>query len=98
MHPGDDLFLNQAEGATLTYDFAETDLAHIRHIVDHLEHSTHDGCVPDVDKAFGVNYWRSRVQEILAMPRVPFQLEKEARELLDRLNRLDALRHNAKVR
>lgn len=51
-----------------------------------------------MDKAFGVNYWRSRVQEILAMPRVPFQLEKEARELLDRLNRLDALRHNAKVR
>ena len=82
----------------MTYDFAEADLAHIRHIVDHLEHSTHGGCVPDVDKAFGVNYWRVRVQEILAMPRVPVHLEKEARELLDRLDRLKPSRHNAKAR
>ena len=82
----------------MTYDFAETDLAHIRHIIDHLEHSTQGGCVSDADTAFGVNYWRTRVQEILTMPQVPFQLEKEAKELLDRLNRLDALRHNAKVR
>ncbi|CAB3803866.1 hypothetical protein LMG28688_05856 [Paraburkholderia caffeinitolerans] len=82
----------------MTYDFAETDLAHIRHIVDHLEHSTRGGCVPDVDKAFGVNYWRARVQEILVMPRVPFHIEKEARDLLDRLDRLKPSRHNAKVR
>jgi hypothetical protein len=74
----------------LTYDFAETDLAHLRDIVCHLEHSAHGGCAPDVGKALGVNYWRSRVQEILATPRVPIHLEKEARDLLDRLDRLNS--------
>lgn len=72
----------------MTYDFAETDLAHLRDVVCHLEHSAHDGCASDAGKALGVNYWRARVLEILATPRVPIYLEKEAKDLLDRLDRL----------
>jgi hypothetical protein len=77
------------EGALVRDDFAERDLAHIRNVLSYLEHSAES--VRAVEKGMVVNlgYWRGRVRAILAIPLLSMHVEKQAKDLLGRLDRLE---------
>ena len=70
-------------------EFAERDLVHIRNVLSHLEHSPDS--VRAIEKAAVVNmsYWRGRVLAILAIPLLSMHVEKQAKDLLGRLDRLE---------
>jgi hypothetical protein len=72
----------------VSYELAERDLAHIRDVLTHLEREAEMARVDRAGKGIGLNYWRSRILEDLAVPLLPVHLEKQARELLVRLDRL----------
>jgi hypothetical protein len=76
------------------YDFAEKDLAHIRNVLNYLEHSADFLRAYDSGTIIGVNYWRARIRTILAMPRLPIQIELQAIDLLGRLDHLEDSRHS----
>ncbi|MEM5316716.1 hypothetical protein [Paraburkholderia sp. JHI869] len=70
-------------------EFAERDLAHIRNVLTHLEHSA--DCVRAIETGamVNLNYWRARVSAILAAPLLPLHIEKQAKDLLARLDRIE---------
>jgi hypothetical protein len=70
-------------------EFAERDLAHIRSVLTHLEHSADSVRAIETGAMVNLNYWRVRVQAILAMPLLPVHIEKQAKDLLSRLDRLE---------
>jgi len=70
------------------YDFAEKDLAHIGNVLGHLEHSADSVRAIEAGAVVGLDYWRARVNTILAMPLLPMHIERQAKDLLARLERL----------
>lgn len=76
----------------MSYDFAEKDLAHIRHVLSHLEQSAAGAQVVENGPMSSLDYWQARIRVILAMPTLPAQAQKQARDLLARLERLKNLR------
>ena len=73
----------------MSHDFAEQDLAHIRNVVSHLEHAVEGADVMQAGSVASLNYWRARVTTILAAPLLPMHIEKQAKDVLRRLDRLD---------
>jgi hypothetical protein len=71
--------------------FAEQDLAHIGNVIKHFEHRVRDAGPVDAGAVFGLDYWRARIQAILATPQLPFHIDRQAKDLLRRLNLLDVL-------
>lgn len=71
--------------------FAEQDLAHIGNVIRHFEHRLDDAGPADAGAVFGLDYWRARIQAILATPQLPFHIDRQARDLLRRLNQLKEL-------
>lgn len=70
-------------------EFAERDLAHIRNVLGHLEHSAESVRAMEQGTAINLSYWRTRVRAILAIPLLSTQVEQQAKDLLGRLDRLD---------
>ncbi|MEX3962817.1 hypothetical protein AB4Y42_11460 [Paraburkholderia sp. EG286B] len=70
-------------------EFAEKDLAHIRHVLSHLEHSADSVRAIETGAMVNLSYWRDRVRAILAMPLLPMHIEKQAKDLLARLDRIE---------
>ncbi|WP_028207333.1 hypothetical protein [Paraburkholderia nodosa] len=70
-------------------EFAERDLAHIGSVLSHLEHLADGVREIETGAMFNLNYWRDRVSAILAMPLLPMHIEKQAKDLLGRLDRLE---------
>lgn len=70
------------------YDFAEKDLAHIRNVLNHLEHPAGSEHMCETGAVIDLHYWRARIQVILAGPLLPLHIEKQGRDLLSRLDRL----------
>lgn len=84
------------DGETFMSDeFAERDLAHIRSVLIHLEHSADSVRAIETGAMVNLNYWRDRVLGILAMPLLPMHIEKQAKDLLGRLDRLERPRCDA---
>jgi len=73
----------------VSYDFAEKDLAHIRNVLSFLEHSNRNLGACDAGAVIGLHWWRARIQAVLAMPRLPIHVERQARDLLCRLDDLE---------
>ncbi|WP_321930759.1 hypothetical protein [Paraburkholderia guartelaensis] len=73
----------------MSCDFAEQDLAHIRSVVSHFEHAADGARVIETGSVTSLNYWRDRVTTILAMRSLPMHIERQARDVLGRLDRLD---------
>ena len=79
----------------MSHDFAEQDLAHIRSVISHFEHAADGVRVIETGSVTSLNYWRDRVTTILTMPSLPMHIERQARDVLGRLDRLDdACRHD----
>jgi hypothetical protein len=70
-------------------EFAERDLAHIRNVLSHLEHSADSVRAIETGAMVNLSYWRDRVRVILAMPLLPMHIEKQAKDLLARLDRIE---------
>ena len=70
-------------------EFAERDLAHIRNVLSHLEHSADSVRAIETGAMVNLNYWRDRVHSILARPLLPMHIEKQAKDLLARLDRIE---------
>ncbi|CAG9267964.1 hypothetical protein [Paraburkholderia unamae] len=73
----------------MSYDFAEQDLVHIRSVVSHFEHAVDRARDIEPGSVASLNYWRARVTTILATPTLPMHVEKQARDVLGLLDRLD---------
>ena len=73
----------------MSSEFVERDLAHIRNVLSHLEHSADDVRTMEKGTVVSLSYWRTRVQGILAMPLLPMHIERQARDLLGRLDRIE---------
>jgi len=74
-------------------EFAERDLAHIRNVLCHLEHSADSLRAIEKGMVVNLSYWRSRVRGILAIPLLSTQVEQQAKDLLGRLDRLERTGH-----
>ncbi|MCP3728428.1 hypothetical protein M3I53_35875 [Paraburkholderia sp. CNPSo 3272] len=74
----------------MSSEFVERDLAHIRNVLSHLEHSADDVRAMEKGTVVSLSYWRARVQGILAMSLLPMHIEKQAKDLLGRLDRLES--------
>ena len=72
----------------VSHDFVEKDLAHIRNVLSHLEHSAGKLNACETRAAIDLHWWRARMQAILAMPLLPIHIERQARDLLSRLDQL----------
>jgi hypothetical protein len=72
-------------------EFAERDLAHIRNVLSHLEHSTDSVRAMEKGTVVSPSYWRARVRAILAIPLLSMHVEKQAKDLLGRLDRLERI-------
>ncbi|QBR02994.1 hypothetical protein [Paraburkholderia pallida] len=72
----------------MSYDFAEKDLAHIRHVLSHLEQSAAGVRILETGPMASLDYWQARIQAILVMPMLSTHAQKQAKELLGRLERL----------
>ena len=81
----------------MSYDFAEQELAHLRNVVGHLEHVADCTRACEGGSMPGLSYWRARVRPILATSSLPTHLEKQAKDLLGRLARLEDLQHRART-
>ncbi|MEM5328402.1 hypothetical protein VSR34_17665 [Paraburkholderia sp. JHI2823] len=77
------------------YDLAEKDLAQIRNVLNYLEHSADFLRAYDSGAIVGVNDWRARIRTVLAMPRLPIQIELQGIDLLGRLDHLEASRYTS---
>ncbi|WP_322032729.1 hypothetical protein [Paraburkholderia sp. J76] len=73
----------------MSSEFAERDLAHIRNVLVHLEHSADSIRAKEKGTVVSLSYWRKRLEGILAMPLLPIHAEKQAKDLLARLDRLE---------
>jgi hypothetical protein len=82
-------------GCIVSCDFAEKDLAHIGNVLSFLECSVDASRIPGTGAVIDLNYWRARVRAVLAMPRLPAHVEKQAKDLLGRLDRLEDSRRCA---
>jgi hypothetical protein len=76
----------------VSYDLVEKDLAHIRNVISFLEHSNRNLGACDAEAVIGLHWWRARIQAVLAMPRLPIHVERQARDMLCRLNELEGSR------
>ncbi len=72
----------------VSYDFVEKDLAHIRNVLNYLEHSAGYLHACETGAAIDLRWWRARIQAVLAMPLLPIHIERQARDLLSRLDHL----------
>ncbi|MCP3711662.1 hypothetical protein M3I54_32725 [Paraburkholderia sp. CNPSo 3274] len=70
-------------------ELAERDLAHIRNVLSHLEHSADSVRAVESGTVVNLSYWRARVHTILAIPLLPMHIEKQAKDLVNRLDRLE---------
>ncbi|HTR07785.1 MAG TPA: hypothetical protein VMJ11_14285 [Paraburkholderia sp.] len=70
-------------------EFAERDLAHIGNVLSHFEHSTDSVRAMGRGMVVNLSYWRARIQAILAMPLLSMHVEKQAKDLLGRLDRIE---------
>ncbi|HKT93995.1 MAG TPA: hypothetical protein VJS18_17660 [Paraburkholderia sp.] len=77
----------------MSSEFAERDLAHIRNVLSHLEHSADSIAAMETGTVVSLGYWRTRLRGILAMPLLPMHIEKQAKDLLGRLDRLETPVH-----
>jgi hypothetical protein len=75
--------------SNVSYEFVERDLAHIQNIIGLLERSIDSLQLMETGPVVSLTYWRTRVTTILATPSLPHHMEKQARELLGRLDCLD---------
>ncbi|WP_233858170.1 hypothetical protein [Paraburkholderia sp. HD33-4] len=73
----------------MSYELAEQDLAHIRHVLDYLECSTRYVYQVEGGAVASLNYWRGRVRMTLVMPLLPMHIEKQAKALLCRMDSLE---------
>lgn len=73
----------------MSYEFVERDLAHIRAIVMHMEHSSASALAAQAATGISLDYWRTRIGAVLAIPSLPIPLRKQSKELLGRLDRLN---------
>jgi hypothetical protein len=64
------------------FDLEEKDLAHIRIVLNHLDHPVEGARACDAGAVISLDYWRARISAILAMPRLPIHVEKLAKDLL----------------
>lgn len=72
----------------MSHDFEEKDLAHIRNVLNHLEHPAGNLRTYETGALIDLHWWRARIQAVLAMPLLPAHIEKQASELLARLDQL----------
>ncbi|WP_028232421.1 hypothetical protein [Paraburkholderia mimosarum] len=72
----------------MSYEFEERDLAHICNVLNHLEHPAANLRTCETGAVIDLRWWRARIQAVLAMPLLPAHLERQARDLLTRLDRL----------
>ena len=72
----------------VSYDFVEKDLAHIRNVLNYLEHSAGNLHACETGATIDLHWWRARIQAVLATPLLPSHIERQARDLLVRLDHL----------
>ncbi|MBB3259171.1 hypothetical protein F4827_004045 [Paraburkholderia bannensis] len=76
----------------MSFEFAERDLLHIRNVLGYLERSADFVRQTEANAVIGLGYWRARVRAIQVMPQLPMHIDKQAKELLRRLDQLDSTR------
>jgi hypothetical protein len=76
----------------VSYEFAERDLLHIRNVLGYLERSTDFVRQTEASAVVSLGYWRARVRSIQVMPHLPMHIDKQAKELLRRLDHLESTR------
>lgn len=79
----------------MSYDFAEKDLAHIGHVLSHLEQSAAGPRTFESGPMASLDYWQARVRAIMAIPTLSARALKQAKDLLERLERLKGVRRCA---
>ncbi|MBN3858147.1 MULTISPECIES: hypothetical protein [unclassified Paraburkholderia] len=81
----------------MSFEFAERDLAHIRNVLGYLERSTDFVRQTEAGAVVSLGYWRARVRAIQVMPLLPMHIDKQAKELIGRLDRLESARQGAQA-
>ncbi|WP_322049977.1 hypothetical protein [Paraburkholderia bannensis] len=76
----------------MSFDFAERDLTHIRNVLGYLERSTDFVRQTEANAVVSLGYWRARVRAIQVMPQLPMHIDKQAKELMLRLDHLESTR------
>lgn len=71
------------------YDSGESELMHISKVLGHLEYSAESRRALEGEAIADLNYWRARVRDVLAKPHLPIHIEKQAKALLARIDRLE---------
>lgn len=79
----------KVEESDVSHALAEKDLAHIRAVLIHLEHRNDRISDDGTNGGISLDYWRSRIGAVLAIPLLPASLQKQSRALLERLDRLN---------
>ncbi|NIE64190.1 hypothetical protein [Burkholderia sp. Ax-1719] len=80
----------------MSFEFAERDLLHIRNVLGYLERSADFVRQTEVNAVVSLGYWRARVRAIQVMPQLPMHIDKQAKELLRRLDHLESTRKESK--
>lgn len=78
----------------MSFEFAERDLQHIRNVLGYLERSADFVRQTEANAVISLGYWRARVRAIQVMPLLPMHIDKQAKELLGRLDRLESARQD----
>ncbi|HEV3427011.1 MAG TPA: hypothetical protein VG320_03940 [Paraburkholderia sp.] len=79
----------------MSFEFAERDLQHIRNVLGYLERSADFVRQTEANAVISLGYWRARVRAIQVMPLLPMHIDKQAKELLGRLDRLESAREGS---
>jgi len=68
------------------HDHAEKELNHINAAISHLEHLRAGGEIAPTSAVVQVDYWRTRIRAVLALPAIPGHIAKQGSVLLARLD------------
>lgn len=80
----------------MSFEFAERDLLHIRNVLGYLERSVDFVRQTEANAVVSLGYWRARIRTIQVMPQLPMHIDKQAKELLRRLDHLESTRKENK--
>ena len=76
------------------HDHAQKELNHINAMISHLEHQGARGEMAPTSAVMQVDYWRTRIRAVLALPSMPGHIAKQGSVLLARLDSIRAAQHN----
>ena len=76
------------------HDHAQKELDHINAVISHLEHRGARSEIAPTSAVVQVDYWRTRIRAVLALPSIPGHIAKQGSVLLARLDSIRAAQRN----